>query len=232
MPLLFGNLLWPCFGHLNFGFVSNFEFRASDLPLMDLIIATSNLNKLKEFKALLTDYRVTLLSLKDFPHVPEIEEDGKTFRENALKKATLVARATGKLTIADDSGIEVEALGGRPGVYSARFAGPCAGDAENNAKLLEELKGVAPDKRGACFKCVLCIVTPQGETACVEGECRGVIIGSLRGHHGFGYDPLFLVPEYNKTFSEMPPEQKNRISHRSRALRKLLDILPRYLEET
>jgi XTP/dITP diphosphohydrolase len=197
---------------------------------MDIVIATSNQNKLKEFAALLQDCRVTLLSLKDFPQIPEIVEDGKTFRENALKKATVVARATGKLAIADDSGIEVDALGGRPGVYSARFAGNGAGDAANNARLLEELKDVPPDKRGACFKCVLCIATPEGETAFVEGECRGGIIDALRGQHGFGYDPVFLVPEYNQTFAEMPPEQKNSISHRSRALRKLLDILPRYLE--
>ncbi len=198
---------------------------------MEIVIATLNQNKMREFKALLKDYRVTILSLTDIPHVPEIVEDGKTFRENALKKATVVARATGKLTIADDSGLEVDALHGRPGVYSARFAGAGADDAENNAKLLEELKGVPPDKRGACFKCVLGIATPQGETAFVEGECRGVIIDALRGHHGFGYDPVFLVPEYNQTFSEMPPEQKNSISHRSRALRKLLDILPRFLDE-
>ena len=199
--------------------------------MMDLVIATSNQNKLKEFAALLQDYRVTLLSLKDFPHIPEIVEDGKTFIENALKKATVVARATGKLTIADDSGLEVEMLNGRPGVYSARFAGNGAGDAENNAKLLAVLKGVPPDKRGACFKCVLGIALPQGETAFVEGECRGIIIDAPRGQHGFGYDPVFLVPQYNQTFSEMPPEQKNAISHRSRALRKLLDILPRYLEK-
>jgi len=158
-------------------------------------------------------------------------EDGETFVENALKKATVVARATGKLTIADDSGLEVEMLNGRPGVYSARFAGNGAGDDANNAKLLGLLKGVPPDKRGACFKCVLGIATPQGKTAFVEGECRGIIIDAPRGQHGFGYDPVFLVPECNQTFSEMPPEQKNAISHRSRALRKLLDILPRYLEE-
>ncbi len=204
---------------------------ASRSLIMDLVIATANQNKLKEFTALLQGYRVTLLSLKDFPRIPEIVEDGKTFRENALKKATVVARATGKLTIADDSGLEVDALGARPGVYSARFAGDGAGDAANNARLLEELKGVPPDKRGACFKCVLCIATPEGETAFVEGECRGIIIDALRGKHGFGYDPVFLVHEYGQTFAEMPPEQKNRISHRSRALRKLLDILPRYLEK-
>ena len=197
---------------------------------MYLVIATSNEHKLQEFKALLQGFPLTLLSLKDFPHLPAIVEDGKSFVENALKKAVVVARATGKLTIADDSGLEVEALDGRPGVYSARFAGEGARDAENNAKLLQELKGVTPQKRGACFKCVLGIARPEGETASVEGECRGVIIDAPRGRHGFGYDPVFLVPEYNKTFSEMAPEEKNRISHRSRAFKKLLEMLPGYLE--
>ena len=198
---------------------------------MDIIIATSNQNKLKEFKALLKDYKVSLLSLKDFPQIPAVVEDGKSFYENALKKATTVARCTGKLTIADDSGIEVEALGGKPGVYSSRFAGEDASDEENNARLLKELQGIPPDKRGACFKCVLVIAKPEGETAFVEGECRGTIIEELRGHYGFGYDPLFLVPEYNKTFSEITPEEKNKISHRAKALQKLLKLLPNYLPE-
>jgi XTP/dITP diphosphohydrolase len=197
---------------------------------MDLVIATLNQHKLQEFKVLLQDFSVTLFSLRDFPHLPPIVEDGTSFVENALKKAVVVAHATGKLTIADDSGIEVEALDGRPGIYSARFAGEDAGDAENNAKLLKELKGLPPAKRGARFKCVLGIAQPEGETAFVEGECRGVITDVPRGQHGFGYDPVFLVPEYNKTFSEMAPEEKNRISHRSRALKKLLAILPRYLD--
>ena len=198
---------------------------------MDIVIATLNQNKLKEFKSLLNNYRVTVLSLKDFPHIPEIVEDGKSFYENALKKAVSVARYTEKLTIADDSGIEIEALGGRPGVYSSRFAGEDATDEENNSKLLQELKNVPPAKRGACFKCVLVVATPEGRTDWVEGECRGVIIGRRKGHYGFGYDPLFLVPEYNKTFSEISPEEKNKISHRARALQKLLKILPDYLTE-
>jgi XTP/dITP diphosphohydrolase len=199
---------------------------------MDIIIATSNQNKLKEFKALLKDHKVRILSLKDFPQIPAVVEDGKNFYENALKKATTVARLTGKLTIADDSGIEVEALGGKPGVYSSRFAGEDASDEENNARLLKELQGIPPDKRGSCFKCVLVIAKPEGETAFVEGECRGIIIEELRGHYGFGYDPLFLVPEYNKTFSEITPEEKNKISHRAKALKKLLKLLPNYLPET
>lgn len=196
---------------------------------MDLVIATSNQHKLKEFKTLLRDLPLTILSLKDFPEIPAVVEDGTTFYENALKKALTVARHTGKLTIADDSGIEVDALEGKPGVYSARFAGEDATDALNNTKLLKELEGVASDKRGACFKCVLVIAPSDGETASVEGACRGTIIHEARGDYGFGYDPLFLVPEYNRTFSEITPEEKNTISHRARALQKLLKILPRYV---
>ncbi len=197
---------------------------------MDLVIATLNQNKLKEFKDLLKDFPVTILSLKDFPPISPMVEDGTSFYENALKKATIVARYTGKLAVADDSGIEVEALGGRPGVFSSRFAGEKASDKENNAKLLKELEGVLPEKRGACFKCVLVVARPGGETASVAGECRGVITNEPRGHYGFGYDPIFLVPEYNQTFSEITPEEKNSISHRARALQKLLEILPAYLK--
>ena len=198
---------------------------------MDLVIATSNQHKLREFRELLRELPLTILSLADFPRIPPIVEDGKTFYENALKKATTVAQHTGKLTVADDSGIEVAVLGGKPGVLSARFAGEGASDEDNNAKLLEELDGVPPEKREACFKCVLVIATTGGETAFVEGECKGTIIYEPRGKHGFGYDPLFLVPEYNKTFSEISPEEKNKISHRARALRKLLQVLPQFIFE-
>ena len=196
---------------------------------MDLVIATSNQHKLKEFKAILKGFPLTILSLKDFPDIPVVVEDGKSFYENALKKALTVARHTDKITVADDSGIEVDALDGKPGVYSARFAGEDATDEANNTKLLKELEGVSSDKRGACFKCVLVIAQPDGETAFVEGACRGTIIHEARGEYGFGYDPLFLVPEYDKTFSEITPEEKNKISHRARALKKLLKILPQYL---
>ena len=196
---------------------------------MDLVIATSNQHKLKEFKAILKGFPLTILSLKDFPDIPAVVEDGKSFYENALKKALTVARHTDKITVADDSGIEVDALDGKPGVYSARFAGEDATDEANNTKLLKELEGVSSDKRGACFTCVLVIAQPDGETAFVEGACRGTIIHEARGEYGFGYDPLFLVPEYDKTFSEITPEEKNKISHRARALEKLLKILPQYL---
>jgi XTP/dITP diphosphohydrolase len=197
---------------------------------MDLVIATSNKNKLKEFKELLKGFPFSILSLEDFPHIPPVVEDGNSFYENALKKATTVANITGKLTVADDSGIEVEALGRKPGITSARFAGESASDHQNNAKLLSKLEDVPPEKRGASFKCVLVVAHPEGKTDFVEGACKGRIINEPRGEYGFGYDPLFLVPEYNKTFSEMIPEEKNKISHRSRALRKLLEILPEYLQ--
>lgn len=196
---------------------------------MDIVIATSNQNKLKEFRALLNGFEVNVLSLKDFPLISPVVEDGKSFYENALKKATTVARQTGKFTVADDSGLEVEALGGKPGVFSSRFAGEEASDEENNARLLKELQGVPFDKRRAFFKCVLVMATPEGETAFVEGECKGMIIDELRGHYGFGYDPLFLVPEYDKTFSEIKPDEKNKISHRAKAFQKLLKLLPDYL---
>jgi len=196
---------------------------------MGLVIATSNQHKLKEFKALLQGFPLTILSLKDFTDIPAIVEDGKNFYENALKKALTVASHTDKLTIADDSGIEVDALDGKPGVYSARFAGEDATDEANNTKLLKELKDVPSSKRGACFKCVLVIAPSDGETTFVEGACRGTIIHEARGGYGFGYDPLFLVPEYNKTFSEITPEEKNKISHRARALQELLKIVPQYL---
>ena len=198
---------------------------------MEIVIATLNQNKLKEFRELLKGCAVTILSLEDYPHIPAIVEDGKNFYENALKKAATVARYTGQFTIADDSGLEVEALGGRPGVYSSRFAGEDASDEENNAKLLKKLEGVTFNNRGARFKCVLVVAEPDGETAFVEGECKGVIINEPRGHYGFGYDPLFLVPEYNRTFSEIRPEEKNKISHRAKALQKLLKLLPDYLPE-
>ena len=196
---------------------------------MEIVIATSNQNKLKEFKALLKGHAVTILSLKDFPHIPPVVEDGRSFYENALKKATTVAHRTGKFVIADDSGLEVEYLEGKPGVYSSRFAGEDASDDENNAKLLKELQDVPFDKRGACFKCVLVMAKPEGKTASVEGECKGIITDELRGHYGFGYDPLFLVLDHDKTFSEIKPEEKIKISHRAKAFQKLLKLLPDYL---
>jgi XTP/dITP diphosphohydrolase len=169
---------------------------------------------------------IEILSLKELSSLPPIiEEDGKNYRENAVKKARLVAAHSGKLTIADDSGLEVDYLQGKPGVRSARFAGERATDAENNRKLLQLLQGVPASQREASFRCVIAIVDPRGREAWVEGVCRGVIGDTERGRQGFGYDPLFLLPDLDKTLAELPLEAKNKVSHRGRALAALKETL-------
>ena len=196
---------------------------------MKIVIATTNQNKLRELKDLLQGLPVELLSLRDFPECPAVIEDGESFAENALKKARAVCAHTGMVTIADDSGLEVDHLNGRPGIYSARYAGDSATDGENYAKLLRELQRISAEDRGARFCCVLAIVSPSGKEKVVAGEYRGVIITAPRGHNGFGYDPVFLDTASGLTFAEMEPEQKNRISHRARALQELRKILPDFL---
>ena len=176
-------------------------------------------------KTHLEDEGIQVYSLNDFPDVTEVLEDGATFRENALKKARQVARLTGKLTVADDSGLEVSGLAGRPGVLSARYAGEGATDDENNEKLLEELKGLPSEKRRASFRCALALVDPSGGEIVIEDECRGIILTARRGNRGFGYDPLFFFLPLNKTFAEMTGEEKNRVSHRGKALRRLKETL-------
>ncbi|REJ36627.1 MAG: non-canonical purine NTP pyrophosphatase [Bacillota bacterium] len=183
-----------------------------------LVVATRNRKKWQELAALLADLPVEVLGLDAFPGAPEVEETGETFADNARLKAVAAARHTGHWAIADDSGLEVDALGGRPGVYSARFAGPGATDAANNELLLKLLDGVPPEKRRARFRCAIAIASPSGETWVDEGVCEGIITDAPRGDGGFGYDPLFLVPELGKTFAEMGETVKNRISHRARAL--------------
>jgi XTP/dITP diphosphohydrolase len=195
----------------------------------EIVVATENPGKLREIKDALQGMEVRLVSLRDLSPMPPIEEDGKTFRENALKKARVVAQRTGRLTIADDSGLEVDCLQGKPGVRSARFAGEGASDAENNRKLLRLLAGVPPSQRGATFRCVIAVVSPQGKEAWVEGACRGVIGDTARGRRGFGYDPLFLLPELGKTLAELPLETKNRVSHRGRALAALKEALSDFI---
>jgi len=193
--------------------------------MKELIVATSNNGKLIEINELLKGYVTTTLSLQDFPDLPEIEEDGLTFEENAIKKARITSLATGKPVIADDSGLMVEALGGKPGVYSARFAGNGASDAQNNEKLLRELTGIPAEKRLASFQCIIALYIPDGSCITFSGELEGLILESPRGSGGFGYDPLFLVREYGKTLAELSPEIKNRISHRGKALNKLQSYL-------
>lgn len=194
---------------------------------MKLVLATRNRGKIKELSALLAPLGYEVVSLEDFPGVPEVPEDGATFAENAVKKATAVARHTGHLVLADDSGLEVDCLGGAPGVLSARFAGEHGNDRANNEKLLALLAGVPTEKRTARFRCVVAVATPAGEVWTAEGSCEGIIADAPRGEGGFGYDPLFYVPELGKTFAELEPEVKNRLSHRARALAGAWEILAR-----
>ncbi len=198
--------------------------------MIDLVLATKNPGKVEELKALLADMDVNVLSLRDFAVMPEIEETGNTFAENAEIKATTVARITGKLTLADDSGLEVDALGGQPGVLSSRFGGPGASDRDKYLRILELLDGVPDEKRTARFRAAVAIATPQGETVIVEGTCEGRIADKPSGEGGFGYDPIFYIPEVGLTMAEVPSDVKNRISHRAKAMQSATRILRHYLE--
>jgi len=181
-----------------------------------LVLATTNKNKIKEFKEILKDFALDIKSLDEFGPIPEIIEDGETFDDNAYKKAYQTARILGLPTIADDSGLEVEALDGAPGVYSARYAGEDATDADNCDKLLQELDG--KENRNANFTCVISIATPAGPALTYEGKCNGTILMEKRGTSGFGYDPIFYFEEFGKTFAELDMEEKNKVSHRGKAL--------------
>jgi XTP/dITP diphosphohydrolase len=195
------------------------------VKIMELVVATGNPGKLTEIRRLLADAGVAVRGLGDIAGVPEIVEDGETFEENALKKARTVARFTGCLTLADDSGLVVDGLDGAPGVRSARYAGEGASDADNNRKLLAELQGVPPDRRQAAFCCAVALCRPDGWSRVFHGRLAGLISEQPRGEGGFGYDPLFLIPEFGKTLAEIPLEEKNRISHRGQALRQAIDCL-------
>ena len=193
------------------------------MALEEIIIATKNRGKIEEFSALFRNYFKRTSSLLDYESVPEIIESGSTFEENALLKANIISSHFGKIVIADDSGLVVEALGGEPGVYSARFAGVGSSDEQNVDKLLDRIKPYT--NRKAQFICVLALVYPDGAAKLFEGSCDGEIIDERRGNNGFGYDPVFFVPELNKTMAELDPADKNRISHRSYAVRKLKNYL-------
>lgn len=195
--------------------------------MKELLVATGNTGKFREFAALFAESVIKLYSLQDFPNLGSVVEDGSTFEENAVKKALAAARETGMPVIADDSGLCVDALHGRPGVFSARFAGEGAGDEANNRKLLLELAGVPLPERSAAFHCVIAYCTPDGRQITFDGKLAGVIIEEAVGSGGFGYDPLFLVPEYGRTLAELPLEVKNRISHRGRAAAMLKEYLCR-----
>jgi XTP/dITP diphosphohydrolase len=197
-----------------------------------LLIATSNMGKAKEISEALKDFDFEIKTLKDFPNIIPPQETGNTFFENAYLKAKYYAEKTGLLSLADDSGLEVDILNGAPGIYSSRFAGENASDEENNKKLLELLKNVPLEKRKARFVCVIVVYHPSGKYIKSEGIWEGLIGFEPRGSYGFGYDPIFLVPEYNykKTAAELPIEEKNKLSHRGKALAKLKDILTEFLK--
>lgn len=197
-----------------------------------LVIATRNKNKLREFKEILKDLQIEILSLDDFGPIPEVIEDRDSFDENAYKKALHTAKVLGLPAIADDSGLVVEALNGDPGVYSARYAGENATDEENLQKLLKELQGV--ENRRAYFQCVLSIAVPSGPALTYEGRCDGLIIDEKRGDNGFGYDPVFYFEEFGKTFAELTMDEKNRVSHRGKALTEVkseLAMIKKWLDQ-
>jgi XTP/dITP diphosphohydrolase len=193
--------------------------------MTELVLASGNKGKLAEFQRLLEGLDVQIHSMKEYPEIGEIVEDGSTFAENALIKARAVCKATGKPAMADDSGLAVDALDGAPGIYSARFAGEQRSDADNNAKVLQLLEHVEDSKRTARFFCVIAIVLPDGREYTVEGTCEGTILHALQGEGGFGYDPLFYVESLDKTFAELTMEEKNHISHRGHANRKAVEII-------
>ena len=191
----------------------------------EMILGTRNHGKIAEFRSLFKGMQIKLLSFYDFPDVPPVEEDGKTFQDNATKKAKAIAKATGRTAVSDDSGLEVDFLNAVPGVYSARFAGERATDRDNARKVLKMLDGVPWEQRAARFVCVICAATPKGKTVSAEGTCTGTISFEMRGSHGFGYDPLFIKNDYDKTFAELEDSVKNRVSHRRKALERLLPFL-------
>jgi XTP/dITP diphosphohydrolase len=191
-----------------------------------LLIATRNKDKIREISQKLENLGLEIKSLNDFPQIPGINEDGITIEDNAIKKAQTGFKATGLLTLADDTGLEVATLKGAPGVYSSRYAGKGATYADNRRKLLQAMQNIPKEKRNAVFRTVAAICDENG-VILVEGKCEGVIIEEERGSAGFGYDPVFMIPELGKTFAEMTLEQKNRISHRGKAFAKAREIIER-----
>ena len=183
-----------------------------------IVVGTRNKGKLAELESLLADVSIRAVSLAQFPEAPDIEEDGDTFEANAAKKATVLAQTIGEWVVADDSGLEVDALDGRPGIYSARYAGEPTDDKANVSKLLGELKGVPTSQRTARFRCVIALASPEELLLTVTGACEGVILEERRGHGGFGYDPVFFYEPFGESFAELTQSQKNQVSHRGRAL--------------
>ncbi len=198
---------------------------------MKVILATHNKGKISEMQTLLADMGIEVIAMDQAGDIPEIVEDGSTFYENAMKKASTVAKATGLTAIADDSGLEVDALNGQPGVFSARYAGEHASDQENYQKLLKELQNIPSGKRTARFKCVIVTCKPDGRCISAEGVCEGAITEMPRGKQGFGYDPVFIPRGSQKTMAEITKDEKNKISHRGMALRSLKEQLKGFLND-
>jgi XTP/dITP diphosphohydrolase len=201
--------------------------------MMELLLASTNRGKFAEVEAFLKHLPVHIVALQDLQDPPTVAEDGTSFEENALKKARTLAEWSGYYTLADDSGLEVDALNGEPGIHSARFSGDEANDVKNNRKLLDKLRNVAQEQRSARFVCVLALCAPRargGKELIVRGSCEGFIGFAAKGENGFGYDPLFLSPSFGKTFGEIDPQAKAGVSHRGKALTKLAQILPASLD--
>ncbi len=197
-----------------------------------VVLASRNLKKSREIRDLLAPVGIHVQSVANFPEAGEVEETGTTFAENAALKATQIALTLGRWTIGEDSGLRVDALGGAPGVYSARYSGPGATDEKNNAKLMEALASVPPERRGAEYVCHVAVSDPTGQVRLeFESTCRGRIIHNPCGDNGFGYDPYFMVREYHQTFGVLSPLVKQQISHRARAFRRLIPELVRVLTE-
>ncbi|GAK60406.1 nucleoside-triphosphatase [Candidatus Vecturithrix granuli] len=201
--------------------------RLNNIGSQEIIVATKNGGKIREIQEILNTLSCHVVPIGEIVEAFEVEEDGVTYAENALKKARAAASCTGKIAIADDSGLEVDALNGVPGIYSARFGGEQLSQPEKNALLLKKLQGKT--ERSARFHCVIAVVAPDGREETVEGVCEGTIGYEARGEHGFGFDPVFIVAGCQQTMAELPLDVKNRISHRAKALQQLLALLPRFL---
>ncbi|MBS4216967.1 XTP/dITP diphosphatase [Bacillus sp. FJAT-49711] len=190
-----------------------------------VIIATKNRGKAKEFETLFSTLDFEILTLLDLQHAPDVEETGNTFDENAIIKAEAISNMTGKIVIADDSGLVIDELDGRPGIFSARYAGEDKNDEANIDKVLFEMKDVPEEKRTARFFCALAISGPSMETVVVNGKCEGIILNERQGENGFGYDPIFYVEDSGKSMAEMSSNEKNKMSHRAAALRNLKPVI-------
>ena len=193
-----------------------------------IVLATRNKGKTREIKALLKEFPIDIKNLDDFGPIPDVIEDGKTFDDNAYKKAAFTAKILGYPAMADDSGLCVEALDGAPGVYSARYAGENATDADNVKKMLTDLDGI--ENRNAAFQCVISIAVPTGAALTYEGECKGILTKEPMGDNGFGYDPLFFYPDFNKTFAQLTIEEKGKVSHRGKALKEIANEVDKIIE--